>query len=124
MAITSYDEFLRGGARPNGPDIAYTLALRRERLPHRSFSIVQDGDIIGSWESATVAAAKPAPVYMAFTGQGAHWAGMAKEMVLGDDLFRKDIALMDSILSGLTHPPSWSMMGKRSLLSFVQRKQS
>lgn len=52
---------------------------------------------------------------MIFSGQGAQWAGMGKEMIQGDPEFRADIETMDSILRGLKCPPSWTIIGTHLL---------
>lgn len=52
-------------------DLAYTLANRREHLPHRSFSIINNG-VMGNIAPPTKAGQRPNLV-MVFTGQGAQW---------------------------------------------------
>ncbi len=93
-------------------NVAYTLAIRREKLPHRTFAVLQDG----KFHEGPVATAKnlpsPPAISMIFSGQGAQWPGMGRELILGNPLFRQDIALMDNILQGLRIPPSWSIIGE------------
>lgn len=55
-------------------------------------------------------------VIMIFSGQGAQWAGMGREL-LTDRQFLKDIARMDTILHGLKHPPAWTILCKLRPLS-------
>jgi acyl transferase domain-containing protein len=49
---------------------------------------------------------------MIFSGQGAQWPGMGKELIENDDFFRKDISAMDAVLQRLEHPPNWTIVGE------------
>lgn len=51
-------------------------------------------------------------VAMIFSGQGAQWAGMGKELLQNNTGFRQDVEAMDRILQNLKHPPSWTIMCK------------
>ena len=44
-----------------------------------------------------------------FTGQGAQWATMAKELILGCRLFHESIQTCEKSLACLPDPPSWSL---------------
>ena len=69
--------------------------------------------------SAAVKTVGEAPsLLMIFSGQGAQWARMGKEMIHGNREFRADIEKMDSILQALKCPPSWTIMG-----TYLQRCQ-
>ncbi|EAL87813.1 polyketide synthase fgnA [Aspergillus fumigatus Af293] len=89
-------------------DIAYTLAVRRERLPHRAFAIWQNGELQTS--SLSKASAVPPAITMIFSGQGAQWAEMGKKLIETEASFRHDLASMDSILQSLRKPPCWSIL--------------
>ena len=110
-SIAQYEDFITKSSKISLSDLAYTLSFRRERLAHRAFALAQDRSIIETWVSAKSPSASP-QVYMVFTGQGANWPGMGRELIEKDELFRSDIGLMDAILCQLAHPPSWSMTGK------------
>jgi acyl transferase domain-containing protein len=91
-------------------DVAYTLALRREKLPHRAFAIIQDGEILET--SSPIKAPATAPsIAMIFSGQGAQWPGMGRELILSRPSFHQDIVCMDKVLQGLKRPPTWSLLG-------------
>ncbi|KAL9043673.1 MAG: hypothetical protein Q9214_003146 [Letrouitia sp. 1 TL-2023] len=87
-------------------DLAYTLGCRREYLNYRGFSVVNDSAEI---EISPPAKIKPGPMEMifVFTGQGAQWAGMGKELFLNDAEFRADIQYMDQVLASLDPSPCW-----------------
>ena len=44
-----------------------------------------------------------------FTGQGAQWAGMAKQLILGCRLFRQSIEKCEQSLASLPDAPTWSL---------------
>jgi acyl transferase domain-containing protein len=92
------------------PDIAYTLAVHREKLPHRAAALVQDGQVLETL-SPTRAPTCPPGVVMVFSGQGAQWVGMGRELIESNPAFRQDIVDMDQVLQGLRSPPSWSLLG-------------
>lgn len=92
-------------------DIAYTLSLRREHLPHRAFSIGKGGAITNSSSFAKVSSTVP-EIVMIFNGQGGQWPEMGRDLIETDWKFREDIKVMDGILQGLIHPPNWKIESK------------
>ncbi|KAI0377169.1 polyketide synthase [Hypomontagnella monticulosa] len=106
--IDSYRDYI--SKHPNHvADVAYTLALRREALPYRAFTIVKDGEVVET--SGVVKAASTAPgITMVFSGQGAQWSGMGRDLILTDLAFRQDIVRMDNVLQRLKKPPTWSIL--------------
>jgi acyl transferase domain-containing protein len=65
------------------PDVAYTLANKRQHLPHRTFAVC-------TGDSFTLGAPPPTKaqqlgqetsLVMVFTGQGAQWARMGFELL-------------------------------------------
>ncbi|KAL2166124.1 hypothetical protein VTG60DRAFT_3263 [Thermothelomyces hinnuleus] len=94
-------------------DTAYTLAVHRERLPHRAFAVVQDGKVLQV--SAQARAPHSAPgITMVFSGQGAQWPQMGRELILTDPSFRQDMIRMDEVLQGLRIPPRWSIIAPQA----------
>lgn len=93
-------------------DIAYTLGLRREHMPHRAFALTEaDGKIL-SFEKTKFSRA---PIVFIFTGQGAQWPGMGRGLIERVGIFREDIRMMDRVLQGVTDGPSWSIEGMSAL---------
>lgn len=80
-------------------DLAYTLANRREHLPHRTFSIVNDG-VMGNVVPPTKAVQKPKLV-MVFTGQGAQWPLMGRELLQSNKVFKDSVRSLDRYLKNL-----------------------
>lgn len=104
-------------------NVAYTLALRREKLPHRTFAILQGGDVLETTIPTKRLASSPT-IAMIFSGQGAQWSGMGRELILSSPSFREDIIRMDSALQSLRIPPTWSILGTFSLLAGNQFPES
>jgi len=87
--------------------MVYTLASRRERLKLSSYCIV-DGLTIG--KPITPSGTKGIDgVSFVFTGQGAQWVGMGREMLLNNAEFSASIGDMDQVLMSLEHPPEWTL---------------
>ncbi|PWY87347.1 hypothetical protein BO94DRAFT_585895 [Aspergillus sclerotioniger CBS 115572] len=89
-------------------DLAFTLANRREHLPYRAF-VVASREQPGS----ASAIAKPAPtpnVVMVFTGQGAQWPQMGRDLLRSNAVFRASIKGLDQHLKGLgAAGPTWTI---------------
>ncbi|EHK98334.1 putative Lovastatin nonaketide synthase [Glarea lozoyensis 74030] len=87
-------------------DLAYTLALRRNHMQYRSICV-------GGFEELTftppVRIGGLPTLLFVFTGQGAQWAGMGKELLINYPSFRKDIGALNKTLAQCAHPPSWNL---------------
>lgn len=121
--MDAYHEYARGHL-DLVPDIAHTLARRRETLQHRAFSVVECNpggelafNIVGKSEYGRVPAQAP-DITMIFTGQGAQWAQMGSHLILRDERFKADLGQMNTILQSLKHPPSWNVLGKQETRSW------
>lgn len=97
-------------------NLAYTLGRRRTHLRHRAFAIAGEDGQISTFEKGE---AKNPDLIFIFTGQGAQWPTMGKELIEQSAQFRDDIRNMDRVLSGLKAPPSWSIEGT----SFLSRER-
>ncbi|KAI9774066.1 MAG: Type I Iterative PKS [Geoglossum simile] len=96
-----------GGKSPNLHDLAYTLGARREHLPHRTFCITDGFGELEVCPSAKSGA--PPQVVFVFTGQGAQWPQMGKQLMIDFPSFCEDVREMDKVLAGLPLPPSWTI---------------
>ena len=92
------------------PELAYTLAIRREHLPHRAFALISK-DNTESVSSYQKVPAKISRITMIFSGQGAQWPGMGAELLKMNAGFRDDIRSMDRFLQSLKYPPQWTIEG-------------
>lgn len=107
--------------QPSITDLAYTLGARREHMPYRTFAIADDSsrfDFIRTKTKVENSGAKPVFV---FTGQGAQWPGMGKELMTAHDSFLQDIRAMDSHLAQLEPPPSFSIQSKFCITTMLPR---
>ena len=108
--IDGCEEFLSSNAKCMKAT-AHTLGARRQHLKHRAFC-VQDG--IAPLESSPFIKADSIPqVVFTFTGQGAQWAGMGRELMQDFEIFKESIQTMDRVLASLSDPPSWTIKGTR-----------
>ena len=88
-------------------DLAYTLCTRREPLTHRAFCL-SDGSVpfqVPQFRQATQA---PTIVFV-FTGQGAQWPQMGKDLINENADFRETIKELDRVLQELEDGPPWSL---------------
>ncbi|KAF7543126.1 hypothetical protein G7Z17_g10993 [Cylindrodendrum hubeiense] len=97
-------------------DISYTLCNRREHLTNRAYcvadnqlSLDEDAPALDFSPLSKLKTTVPT-VNMIFTGQGAQWAGMAKELMDDYPIFQEDIVAMSHVLSQLEHPPAWNLV--------------
>ena len=91
-------------------DMSYTLSTKREPLSHRVFCITSEEH---SLEPSRINRhAGPLNVIFTFTGQGAQWARMGRELVLKESSFCDSIRGLDNVLSSVQEPPSWSLQGR------------
>ena len=103
-------------------DLSYTLANRREHLPHRSFKVVGANDTSGS--QGRKIPGQPVSLVMVFTGQGAQWPRMGRELLLRDDLvFQRAIRTMDKYLADLDEAPQWTIEGELQKSAKTSRVQ-
>ncbi|KFA77973.1 hypothetical protein S40288_07716 [Stachybotrys chartarum IBT 40288] len=106
---TKYTKFLEA-APEELPlrDVAYTLANRREHLPFRSFAVgtkYQAGTPSPPTQCKTNCA-----LIMAFTGQGAQWPQMGRELLRTNTVFRDTIRALDIHLQALpVAKPDWKL---------------
>lgn len=89
-------------------DLAYTLACRRDHLSHRAYCITNGVDLM---EMITSDRAKSTPkIAFIFTGQGAQWAGMGRDLIAGFPSFHAVLTHLNGVLKSLPHPPSWDLV--------------
>lgn len=104
-------------------DLSYTLAQRRSHLWHRAFvtmrgssSYVAKNDTVECRVTDFTTAkrqARPPSVGFVFTGQGAQWPQMGRDLLHGyPSMTRAILQELDMVLKGLTvcDPPRWSLL--------------
>lgn len=99
-------------------NLAYTLCSRRSLLQWRSFLVANSlsdlvDKIVETKQKAVRAPTSPPNVAFVFTGQGAQWFAMGRELIKPYPAFRKCIEDADRFISKLG--ADWSLIGKCSL---------
>ena len=125
--IDNYRDFVERKPENIG-DLAYTLANRREHLSYRTFAIASKGSI-GITSPMTKSAKSPA-VITVFTGQGAQWPQMGRDLMDSNPTFLHSIRRLDKYLQGMyEHAPEWKIeaelrkTGKRSRVHAAEFSQ-
>lgn len=76
---------------------------------HRAFAIANQNGTVSHIEKSC---AKSPSVVFIFTGQGAQWPGMGKELMSVSDRFRDSVRDLDGALRRLKNPPNWTIEGR------------
>lgn len=100
-------------------DLAHTMGVRRERLPHRIFAVGDGSAPLEFSAPSKVPSVTPAVTFV-FTGQGAQWATMGTKLISQFPSVLDDFEDLDKSLSKLPHSPSWSIAGELLCLFSVQ----
>ncbi|PYH28781.1 type I polyketide synthase [Aspergillus neoniger CBS 115656] len=103
-------------------DLAYTLASRREHHNHRAFAVVYPNTPVDQSQFHMSPKTLPSPTLtFVFTGQGAQWAGMGRQLLETEPLFHNAIKQMDKVLQNLADPPEWSLIEELSRMGTDSR---
>ncbi|KAI1764150.1 fatty acid synthase S-acetyltransferase [Hypoxylon sp. FL1150] len=92
-----YEQWLEKNPEKAG-DLAYTLARRREHLPYRSFGVFGPNGMTVK-ASPTVSDTRNPKIVMVFTGQGAQWPLMGRELLRSHKTFQDTIRSLDVVLA-------------------------
>lgn len=96
-------------------DLAYTLGSRRSRQSVKGFLTTNQDDLANklSFENLKVddKSATAFDLAFVFTGQGAQWPRMGKELFAEFPLFRNTLEDLDQALQSLPSGPSWKLYG-------------
>ncbi|KAF5984768.1 putative polyketide synthase [Fusarium bulbicola] len=106
-----YQTLLDSGDVSNLSDIAYTLANRREHFNHRSFAIATKENIeVSTSTLSRDNPSSPSCLVMVFSGQGAAWPQLGRELLLSNSVFSGTINALQNHLGTLgTASPTWSL---------------
>jgi acyl transferase domain-containing protein/SAM-dependent methyltransferase len=87
-------------------ELSYTLATGREHLPYRAFSVASSD----RHDASQIVKASPSPkLVFVFTGQGAQWPNMGKELLQSNAIFRDSIRSLDGYLRELLGNPKYNL---------------
>ncbi|KAK8054463.1 polyketide synthase [Apiospora phragmitis] len=100
-------------------DVAHSYSVRRSMQQSRSFAIgrdleslaqaLQNPKPVSKWTSPVGDAPK---IGFVFTGQGAQWHAMGRQLLEESALFRQTVERCDSILAKLPDRPEWTCKGE------------
>ena len=96
-------------------DLAYTLAERRTEMTWRGFVLAKketlSSDVVASEFEQTMRHSEGStlPITFIFTGQGAQWPQMGKDLFERHQVFRSTILNLENHLSKLDQCPAWSL---------------
>ncbi|KAJ5589352.1 hypothetical protein N7537_012030 [Penicillium hordei] len=96
-------------------DLAYTLGVRRSNLSSRAFTLAGQSTLQENLASESFVfpidgvSYTKLPFAFVFTGQGAQWAQMGKELIEEVPSFRKTLVELDNALQKLPHAPKWTL---------------
>lgn len=122
--IAKFHQALRKNHSLNTHQLAWTLACRRSTLPIKlSFSGPTKKDLFFQMDTAlqsvinnpAIKLGRERPAIASpkllgiFTGQGAQWAAMGKQLILRNRTFRESIERLDVHLHDLPDGPEWSL---------------
>ncbi|KAB8279532.1 ketoacyl-synt-domain-containing protein [Aspergillus minisclerotigenes] len=92
--------------RPDLRQLAHTLSARREHLQYRTYLLGQDDMRLTIPDPPIRRTISPSLTFV-FTGQGAAWVGMGKELLQSFPCFANTIDDMEKVLQNLEIPPKW-----------------
>lgn len=103
-------------------DLAYTLSERRSNLPWKAafaaHSLPQLAKALSSEEVKFSRIHQPKNIGFVFTGQGAQWHAMGRELITQYPVFRRSLDLADQYIAAMG--ASWSLYGKFILITLVK----
>ncbi|OTA98515.1 hypothetical protein M426DRAFT_258551 [Hypoxylon sp. CI-4A] len=108
--------------------LAFTLGQRIAHFKHRSFLLSGDGTCSDQDSTQIIdsRSAEPLRIAFVFTGQGAQYSGMARELLFHSPVFLEAIRELDSSLQSLPPgiAPTWSLEQVIADLSFSKTNQA
>lgn len=118
-ALTSQAErlaaFIAKNPNTNVVDLARTLGTRRSKLSERGYALVGQKTLHEDLQPELLQTVIPDKSYGAhpfafiFTGQGAQWPQMGKELITEFPSFKNCIRELDAVLQKLPERPGWTL---------------
>jgi acyl transferase domain-containing protein len=90
--------------------MGYSLTRKREVLPHRAYCITDEQDSFELSRVHKTALKSPPGLVYCFTGQGAQFAQMGKELIQNEPSLKGSIHRLDDVLASLPDPPKWKLL--------------
>ncbi|KAH7374224.1 beta-ketoacyl synthase domain-containing protein [Cadophora sp. MPI-SDFR-AT-0126] len=93
-------------------ELAYTLSERRTRLFHRAFVTTRGTELNENIFTMTKKLSSQPKIAFVFTGQGAQWPEMGKELLETFPWILKILEELDQVLQSQPDPPQWSLISE------------
>lgn len=96
-------------------DLAYTLNSRRSTFFHRGVAVVSNTDGVAAAREVVTGKqiASEVKIGFVFSGQGAQWPQMGKQLMELYPVFNECIDDLDQVLTTLPEPPNWTIRGEQ-----------
>ena len=91
-------------------DLAYTLSERRTRLWYSAFVTTRTTELDAKDFVVGKKSLQPPKIGIVFTGQGAQWPQMGKELLQFFPWTRSILEELDGVLQAQLNPPKWSLV--------------
>ncbi|ROT38157.1 hypothetical protein SODALDRAFT_360496 [Sodiomyces alkalinus F11] len=95
-------------------DLAYTLSERRSRHYYRGYVITRSTKAKFSQDALVTGKQRTSPprIGFVFTGQGAQWSQMGRELLEAFPQAKSVIQDLDDVLQALPEPPEWRLLNE------------
>ena len=109
------EAFIAKNPHLNVVDVARTLGTRRSKLSERGYALAGQKTLGEDLQADVLQQRTPKETYSAlpfafvFTGQGAQWPEMGKELITEFASFKRTIQELDSVLQKLPEKPDWTL---------------
>ncbi|KAF1935695.1 polyketide synthase 1 [Clathrospora elynae] len=108
QSVQNHESYLT--SHPNSlQDMAYSLAMKRETLSHRQYCVTTGDKPFESSRTAKSSVHGQPDLIFVFTGQGAQWPEMGKNLMITQQVYRNSLAKLDDVLATLPDPPIWTL---------------
>ncbi|KAK7959033.1 lovastatin nonaketide synthase [Apiospora aurea] len=112
-------QYVQTGSDVKVVDVAHSYSVRRSMQQSRSFFIGRDAAGLAEvletpkpWSKWTSPVGEAPRIGFVFTGQGAQWHAMGRQLLEESALFRQTVERCDAILSKLPDRPEWTCKGE------------
>ncbi|KAH0565584.1 putative Hybrid PKS-NRPS biosynthetic cluster [Trichoglossum hirsutum] len=126
--LEAFSKYLKGVDSVNLSDLAWTLQSRRSNFPIKAAFSGLTREKLASQIDLRMEATRDTPgasvgtrsmpnfdaprVLGIFTGQGAQWPSMGRELLVASQSFRQSIVHLERSLRDLPDPPTWSLQSE------------